>query len=81
MKNKNIVVLLKYFKSELNAFDGSALECALELGATNITALTMAPPSALASFQSLTRLGVKCVMVSDSSYAGSDTIATSYILI
>ncbi|MBO5888509.1 MAG: FAD-binding protein [Clostridia bacterium] len=80
MKNKNIVVLLKYFKSELNAFDGSALECALELGATNITALTMAPPSALASFQSLTRLGVKCVMVSDSSYAGSDTIATSYIL-
>ena len=80
MKDKRIVVLLKYFKGELNPFDGAALECALETGAKEIIALTMAPKSALSAFQSITRLGVKCVMITDSVYAGSDTQATSFIL-
>ena len=80
MKNKKIVVLLKYFKGELNPFDGSALECALQSGATDITAVTMSPIGVKDTFKSLTRLGVKCVMISDPVYAGSDTIATSYIL-
>ena len=80
MKNKKIVVLLKYFKGELNLFDGAALECALETGAKEIIALTMAPKSALSAFQSITRLGVKCVMITDPVYAGSDTQATSFIL-
>ena len=51
MKNKKIVVLLKYYKGELNPFDGAALECALETGASEIIALTMSPPSALNAFQ------------------------------
>lgn len=80
MKNKRIAVCLKYFKGELNPFDGAALECALRLGAKEVIALTMAPSSVLSTFQSLTRLGVKCVMVSDSLYAGSDTQATSLVL-
>lgn len=80
MKNKKIVVLLKYFKGELNPFDGAALECALETGAKDITVLTMAPTSALNAFQGLTRLGVKGVFISDPAYAGSDTQATSFIL-
>ena len=80
MKNKRIVVLLKYFKGELNPFDGAALECALETGSKEIIALSMAPMFALNAFQNVTRLGVKCVMISDSSYAGSDTQATSFIL-
>ena len=80
MKNKKIVVCLKYFKGELNPFDGAALECALEMGAKDITAVTMSPPSAKPTFQALTRLGVKCLFISDSAYAGSDTQATSYIL-
>ena len=80
MKNKKIVVCLKYFKGELNPFDGAALECALESGAKEIVALSMAPTSALNAFQGLTRLGVKCVLISDSLYAGSDTQATSFIL-
>lgn len=80
IKNKKIVVLLKYFNGELNPFDASALECALETGASEVIALTMAPFKTLSVFQNLTRIGVKCVMISDSSYAGSDTIATSYIL-
>ena len=80
MKNKKIVVCLKYFKGELNPFDGAALECALETGAKDIIALSMAPMSAFNAFQSLTRLGVKCLFISDPAYAGSDTQATSYIL-
>ena len=80
MKNKKIVVLLKYYKGELNPFDGAALECALETGAKEIIVLTMSPPSVLNVFQALTRLGVKCVMISDPLYAGSDTQATSFIL-
>ena len=80
MKNKRIVVCLKYFKGELNPFDGAALECALETGAKEIIAITMSPPSVLGVFKGLTRLGVKCVMVSDPLYAGSDTQATSLIL-
>lgn len=74
-----ITVLLKFYRGELNPFDAAALECALSLGA-EVTALTMAPPSALPSLEGLTRLGVRAVMLSDSAYAGSDTIATSYIL-
>ncbi len=80
MKNKRIVVLLKYYKGELNPFDGAALECALETGASDITALSMAPTSVLNTFQGLTRLGVKTVLISDGAYAGSDTQATSLIL-
>ncbi len=80
MKNKKIVVCLKYFKGELNPFDGAALECALQTGAKEIIALSMAPMSAFNAFQSLTRLGVKCLFISDPAYAGSDTQATSYIL-
>lgn len=79
MKDKKIVVCLKYFKGELNPFDGAALECALETGA-QVIALAMAPVSVLPAMQTLTRLGVHAVLVSDPVFAGSDTIATSYIL-
>ena len=80
MKDKRIVVLLKYFKGELNPFDGAALESALEMGAKEIIVLSMAPMSALNAFQGLTRLGVKGVFISDGAYAGSDTQATSLVL-
>lgn len=80
MKTKRIVVCLKYFKGELNPFDGAALECALEMGVKEVIALSMAPMSALSAFQSLSRLGVRCVMISDPIYAGSDTQATSLVL-
>ena len=80
MKNKKVVVTLKYYKGELNPFDGAALEAALEAGFTDITAVAMAPESVLPSLSSLTRLGVRAVLISDPLYAGSDTIVTSYIL-
>ncbi len=80
MKTKRIVVCVKYYKGELNPFDGAALECALEMGAKEVIALSMAPMSALSAFQSLSRVGVRCVMISDPIYAGSDTQATSLVL-
>ena len=80
MKTKKIVVCLKYFKGELNPFDGAALECALQSGAGEVIAITMSPKSVLPVFQSLTRLGVKGVFISDPLYAGSDTQATSLVL-
>ena len=80
MKDKRVVVLLKFFKGELNPFDGAALECALSMGAKDVYALALAPNSALSEMKNITRLGVKCVLVSDLAFAGSDTQATSYIL-
>ena len=80
MKNKRVVVCLKYFKGELNPFDCAALECALEFGIKDIIVLSMAPMSALSAFQGITRLGIKGVFISDPLYAGSDTQATSFIL-
>lgn len=80
MKSKKIVVLLKYFKGDLNPFDGAALEVAIESGAKGIVVLSMSPKSALPSFHALTRLGVRCIFITDSIYAGSDTQATSLVL-
>ena len=74
-----LTVLLKFFKGDLNPFDASALECALELG-DEVTVVAMAPPSALPALEGLTRLGVRAILLSDALYAGSDTLATSYVL-
>ncbi len=80
MNKRKILVLTKFFKGELNPFDGAALESALQSGAKDITVLAMAPTSELSAFTSLTRLGVKGVFITDPLYAGSDTVATSHIL-
>ena len=74
-----IAVLLKYFRGELGPFDAAALECALECGG-EITVVTMAPPSAAPALEGLTRLGAKALLITDPLYAGSDTVATSYVL-
>ncbi len=79
MNNSKVVVALKYFKGELNPFDCSALEIALSQN-LDVTVLAMAPLSVLEQLKGITRLGVKAVLVSDSCYAGSDTIVTSLIL-
>lgn len=74
-----IVVCVKVIKGELNPFDESALERALQLS-DDVTVISMTPPSAKTELEKLTRLGAKVIMISDVSYAGSDTLATSYIL-
>ena len=74
-----ILVLVKVIKGEINPFDESALECALGLS-SEVTVLTMGPKSNEAVLKPLTRLGAKVVLITDGVFAGSDTLATSYIL-
>ena len=74
-----ILVCLKIVKGEINPFDESALECALQLS-DDVTVVSMGPKSCEAVLKPLTRLGAKVTLISDSVYAGSDTLATAYIL-
>lgn len=74
-----IVVCVKVIKGEINPFDASALECALRIS-DDVTVLSMGPGSCENTLKPLTRLGAKVVLISDSAYAGSDTLATSYIM-
>ena len=74
-----IAVCVKVIKGEINPFDEAALECALRLS-NDVTVLSMCPKSAESALTPLTRLGAKVVLLSDSGYAGSDTLATAYIL-
>lgn len=74
-----ILVCVKVIKGELNPFDDSALECALQLS-DDVTVISMGPKSCAEVLKPLTRLGAKVVLISDSVFAGSDTLATSYIL-
>ena len=75
-----ILVCVKVVNGEINPFDACALEEALRLGG-EVSVLSMCPASAESVLRPLTRLGVKNVyLLSDGFYAGSDTLATSYIL-
>ena len=72
--------MCKVINGELNPFDACAVECALRLGG-NVTVVSMCPPSAENVLKPLTRLGVnKVILLSDKAFAGSDTLATAYIL-
>lgn len=74
-----IIVCVKVVKGEINPFDESALECAFKLS-DDVTVVSMGPKSCEDVLKPLTRLGAKVVLLSDSLFAGSDTLATSYIL-
>lgn len=74
-----ILVCVKVVKGELNPFDESALECALQLS-DDVTVVSMGPKSCESVLKPLTRLGASVIMISDALYAGSDTLATSYVL-
>lgn len=76
-----VTVCVKYCQGEMNPFDASALEYALRLPDAEVSVLTMSPPSCKEALIQLTRLPIKeAVMLCDSAFAGSDTLATSYIL-
>lgn len=74
-----ILVCVKVIKGEINPFDESALECALQLS-DDVTVISMGPKNCESVLKPLTRLGAKVILISDSVFAGSDTLATSYIL-
>lgn len=76
-----IVVCVKVFDGELNPFDACALECALSTENAEITVVCMGPQKALQALEPLSRLNInRMVLLCDNSFAGADTLATSYAL-
>lgn len=76
-----IGVCVKIVDGEINPFDECALEEALRIPDAEVFVLSMCPLTAAEKLRFLTRLGVKEVyLLSDKVYAGSDTLATAYIL-
>lgn len=71
-------------RSILNPFDAHALEEALRLkerAGGRITAISMGPPQARAALEQALAMGVDdAVLLSHRDFAGSDTLATSFIL-
>ena len=74
-----VVVCEKETQGELSPFDQSAVECALEIS-DDVTVISMGRPSAEEVLLRLTRLGCKAVLLTDSAFAGADTLATAYAL-
>lgn len=70
--------------AEINPFDESALEAALELKrkyGAHVTAMTMGPPRAEKTLQDIYARGAdECILLTDRAFGGSDTIATSRTL-
>ncbi len=74
-----VLICVKVSSGEINPFDESALEWALRIS-EDVTVLSMGPESTKEVLKPLTRLGAKVTLLSDSAFAGSDTLATAYIL-
>lgn len=70
--------------SIINPFDVHAVEAAMavkESEGGRVTAITMGPPQAGAALKETIALGADdAVLISDRAFAGSDTLATGYIL-
>jgi len=70
--------------SIINPYDAHALEEALALRdktGGKVTVLSMGPPQAVDSLRKAISLGAdEAILLSDRAFAGSDTLATSYIL-
>jgi len=71
-------------KSIVNPFDENAIEAALQLKEANggkVTALSMGPPQAEEALRAALAMGVEeAILLVDSAFRGSDTLATSYAL-
>ena len=75
-----VTVLVTFYNGEISPFEQSALECALEMENAQVSVVSMSPMAEKERLEYLTRLGVDAVLISDKSYAGSDTLVTSKIL-
>ena len=65
----------------MSPFEASAYECALRIPDSEVILLSMGVKSTADYLKSLTRLGAKkAILVSDSKFAGADTLATAYTL-
>lgn len=78
---KIVVCVRQGLDGEINPFDACAYESALQVGGADITLISMGPLSAKDFLTSLTRLGAnRAILLSDSAFAGADTLATAYAL-
>ncbi len=77
-----IVVCIKEINSEINPFDECALECALNIKNSEIYIVCMGRERAIEPLKRLSRLSdnIKVHLLCDNAFAGSDTLATSYVL-
>ena len=76
-----IVVCVKQSCKDLNPFDACAVEEALRIEGAEVIALSMGRQDVKDMLLALTRLGVhKGILLSDTAFAGADTLATSYAL-
>lgn len=66
---------------ELNPFDASAYEIALSEAGAEVIPVSMGVPKTADLLLHLTRLGAsRAILLSDPIFAGSDTLATAYVL-
>ncbi len=78
---KVVVCVRQGLDGEINPFDASAYECALQLSGAEITLLSMGVEKTKDMLLTLTRLGAQnAVLLSDKAFAGADTLATAYAL-
>lgn len=76
-----VVCIRQGLDGQINPFDACAYEAALRLKNTDITLLSMGPPKTKELLLQLTRLGAKeAILLSDTCFAGADTLATAYTL-
>jgi electron transfer flavoprotein alpha subunit len=76
-----VLVFVKIDKGDFGPFDGSALECGLRLEGWETAAVSMGPSQAADALRRLLRLGIdQAALLSDPVFAGSDTLATAYVL-
>jgi len=81
---ENNTIIREGIKSIINPFDENALEEALRIKEKKdgqVTVLSMGPPQAEEALRKALAMGVdRAILISDPVFAGSDTLATSYIL-
>ncbi len=78
---KIVVCVRQGLDGEINPFDASAYEAALQIKGAEITLLSMGVEKTKDMLMSLTRLGAeRAVLLSDKAFAGADTLATAYAL-
>ncbi len=78
---KIVVCVRQGLDGEINPFDASAYEFALQIPNAEITLLSMCVEKAKDLLTTLTRLGAKnAVLLCDKAFAGADTLATAYVL-
>ncbi len=77
-----IVVCVKQSASgEINPLDACAYEAALCIPNGEVTLLSMGPAKSEGMLSELSRLGARrTILISDAKFAGSDTLATAYVL-